>query len=82
MVNNLPVPADASTDAVNRAWRTLVQGLALDVVVAIVAVLATNVGDAQWTKEYWLGIAALLGKSVVTAIVSYFARKYLPPSTT
>lgn len=81
-MSQLPVPADTATDARNRAWRTLAQGLALDVVVAVIAVLATNVGDAQWTKEYWLGIAALLGKSVVTAIVSYFARKYLPPATT
>lgn len=78
----LPVPSDASTDARNRAFRTLVQGLGLDVLVAVGAVLATTLGGATWTKEYWIGLAGLLAKSAVTAIVSYFARKYLPPATT
>lgn len=78
----LPVPSDTSTDARNRAFRTLVQGVALDVFVAVVAVLYTTVGDAAWTREYWLGLAGLLAKSAVTAVVSYFARRYLPPATT
>ena len=76
----MTLPTSTGADARNRAFRTLLQGLLLDVIVAVVAVLATNVGDATWTKEYWLALVGLVGKSVVTAIVSYFARKYLPPA--
>lgn len=73
-------PASTEADAKNRAWRTLGQGLLLDVATVIVVALAAAMTDVQWTREYWLGVAALLGKSVVQSIISYFARKVVPPA--
>lgn len=82
MVNQLPAPADASTDAKNRAWRTFLQGLLLDVVTTVAVAVAAQLSDIRWTKEYWLGVAALVGKSVVMAVVAYVMRKVAPPKTT
>ena len=74
-VNTVPV----KTDAANRAWRTFVQAFLLDVVTTAVVALAAATTDIHWTKEYWIGIAALLGKSVVLAAISYAYRTLKPP---
>jgi hypothetical protein len=76
------VPAlPASEDAWNRAVRTFVQGLLVDVGAVVVAVLVTALGSPEWTAEYWMGIGVLLLKTVVTAVASYAARKLAPPPT-
>lgn len=82
MVNQLPAPADASTDAKNRAWRTFLQGLLLDVVTTVAVAVAAQLSDIRWTKEYWVGVAVLAGKSVVMAVIAYIMRKVAPPKTT
>lgn len=66
-------------DARNRAWRTLLQGLGIDVAVAVVAVLTPLLTNIEWTAAFWAGVAALVGKSVVQAIVAFVARKVVPP---
>lgn len=74
------VPPSATQDAGNRAWRTFAQGLLVDVVTASVAVVAVAVSDIEWTEKYWLALAALVGKTVVTSAVSYLARTLVPPN--
>lgn len=71
---------DAAADARQRAFRTFLQGLALDVGAALVAVLAVQLGAVEWTQAWWLGLAALAGKTVLTTVVSYVSRKVLPPA--
>ncbi len=72
----------AERDASQRAWRTLAQGLFLDVAtgVAVAATVAISSG-IEWTESYWVALGLAVAKSAVTAVVSYFARKIVPPST-
>jgi uncharacterized membrane protein YcjF (UPF0283 family) len=67
------------SDARNRAWRTLLQGLGIDVAVALVAVLTPLLTNVEWTQAFWTGVAALAAKSVVQALVAFVARKVVPP---
>jgi len=75
-INNVPVKVDAT----NRSWRTLVQGLGIDVATAVVLVLVTAFTGIEWTSTYWIALGLTLGRSVLQAIVSYFARLLLPPA--
>ena len=77
----LPVPVSASADAKNRAWRTAVQGLALDVLTAIVLVLSVAVTDLRWTRAYWVALGLLVAKTGIQSAVSYGARNLVPPAT-
>jgi hypothetical protein len=77
----LPVPAPAVVDAKSRAFRTLVQGLAVDVLTTVAVAVAVPLADLHWTKEYWLGIGALVAKSAVVAVASYVMRRIKPPAT-
>ena len=67
-------------DARSRSWRTLVQGLAIDITVAVIAVLAMLTDMDPFAKETWILLGALVIKSVVTAIVSYFMRLKVTPT--
>lgn len=70
-------------DAANRAFRTLIQGLAFDVAAAIVVALSAAIAPGiEWTRAYWIALALAVGKSAVVSIVSYFARKLVPPAGT
>lgn len=69
------------TDARRRALRTLLQGLLLDVATAVIAVLTVALTNVSWTREWWLGLGGLLVKSVSTAVMSYIARRVVPPVT-
>jgi hypothetical protein len=74
-----PVAADAA----NRAWRTLVQGLVFDLTAAVaVAAAAAIAPGIEWTRAYWLAFGLALAKSAIVAIVSYVARKLVPPAST
>jgi len=84
---DLPPPDEADTssrtwrlDARNRAWRTLAQGLAVDLVATLAAALVVALADIEWTSTYWLGVASLVGKTTITSAVSYVARILVPPS--
>jgi hypothetical protein len=79
MISQLPVPLPTKRDAINRAIRTFVAGLWVDVATAIVAVLVLWLGDVHWTRAWWIGLAVALGKTVATAAISYVRRYISPP---
>lgn len=70
---------NVKADAKERSLRSLAQGLALDVFVALVLVVATAFNDIQWTPTYWkiLGLAA--AKSILQAGASYLMRILVKP---
>lgn len=71
--------ATLANDAKNRAWRTFLQGLAIDLAVAVGAFVLANVDSI--TDKQGLTLAAItLGKTVATTIASYVMRRFLDPS--
>lgn len=65
----------AKTDAVTRSKRTLIQGVAVDALVAACAVLLVWLPDADITKrEAWVVLGVSVAKSVLTAVASYVMR--------
>jgi hypothetical protein len=73
-------PPSTTADARNRAFRTFAQGLLVDVGAVLAAVLVVSLGEIEWTQTYWVGVASLVGKTVITSVVAYVARKTLPPA--
>jgi hypothetical protein len=79
MVDSIPVPPSREADARNRALRTFLQGLGVDIVVA----LALTVGPAlvgsefTWSRAYWQTLGLIAAKTVITTIVSYVTRKLI-----
>lgn len=68
-------------DAKNRAWRTLLQGLATDVLVALAAVLLAWLPDADITSgEAWTVIGVTLAKTALTTAASWAMRAKLDAS--
>lgn len=67
-------------DAKSRSWRTLIQGLIIDVIFAIVAAAAFLTGNDPFVKETWIAFGLLLLKSVGSAIISYFMRLKVTPT--
>jgi len=74
-------PDPATADARNRAWRTFLQGLGIDVAAAVLLAAGPIVigSDFAWTRAYWLTLAGLAGKTAIQTAVSYGMRKMLPP---
>lgn len=70
---------DPKKDARDRAVRTFLWGLLIDVGTAIVVILLPAFSNIEWTKVYWLTLLGLLGKSVLSAVVAYFARFLIKP---
>jgi hypothetical protein len=70
---------NAHLDALNRAARTLVQGLLVDVSGAVVLVATTELADVRWTKAYWTALVLLLAKTALSTGVSYVGRRVAPP---
>lgn len=70
---------EVKADAKNRAWRTFVQGLGLDVLVAVTLVAMTAFTNIEWTKEYWIALGLTLAKSILQAVASYFMRVFVTP---
>lgn len=68
-----------AADARNRALRTFLWGLAIDVTFALSSVLGVAMGEIHWTKAYWLALGGLLLKTALTAAVSYAMRHLAPP---
>lgn len=68
-----PARVAAANDAANRSLRTLVQGLLVDVLVAVGASLLALLTDvpSAWS---WGLIGVALGKSALTAALSYYMR--------
>lgn len=68
-----------SSDARNRAWRTFLQGLGIDVGVAITLILVAAFADIQWTSTYWATLGASLGRTILQTAVSYVFRIFVKP---
>ncbi len=70
----------ATKDAKERGWRTVAQGLAIDLAVAAVLVLGVAFTTIEWTKTYWIGLGLSLARTLLQAAVSYFMRLLVPPT--
>jgi hypothetical protein len=68
------------SDAITRALRTFYASVGVDILVAIGAglTLLLNGGDPM-SPTFWLAALALIVRSVVTGIATYWARLKLPP---
>ena len=71
-------------DARNRSWRTFVQGLTIDLVLACIAAVTTIAGDFNPTTEKiaWVAVASLMLKTVVQTAFSYIMRLRVTPTVT
>lgn len=73
--------APLSADAANRSVRTLLQGLAVDIAVAVAAVLLSSLGSLDLTDTQALqALGLLLAKTVLTAVASYVMRRFVDTS--
>lgn len=69
-------------DARNRAKRTLLQGLAIDVLVAIGTAMAMWLPDAMITAgESWLVLGVSVAKTAMTVLASWLMRLKLDRSS-
>lgn len=77
-----PVPEpDVTEDALNRSWRTLLQGLLFDVLAAISLVfLPLITGADDWSDLDWKTMGFLLAKTIVVAGFSYLMRHLVQPN--
>jgi len=76
-----PAP-DAHADARDRAWRTLVQGLVVTVVLAVVTAFGAAVaapGFDLLTWDSWRAAATSGGTAAVMAAAAYIQRLVQPP---
>lgn len=68
-------------DASNRSIRTFLQGIGIDIAVAIALVLGTTiVGWENWGDVQWAVLSFTVAKSVVQAVAAYVMRLWLDPS--
>lgn len=68
-------------DAKNRALRTFLTGLAVDVAVGIALVLTSLLAKANgWGDLEWALLSFSVAKSVVQSACSYVLRRFLDPS--
>jgi hypothetical protein len=74
-------PPSATVDARNRAWRTFVQGLGVDVALSGAGALtiAMTAPEFAWSKAYWVGVGLAVAKTVLTTATAYVSRKLKPP---
>jgi hypothetical protein len=80
-------PLDAMTgrelvkaDARNRSWRTLLQGLGIDLFFAIVALAGTLTHIDALDNVAWSAFFALVGKTLIQTAVAYFMRLRVAPT--
>jgi di/tricarboxylate transporter len=73
------VPAAVKVDAKDRAWRTFIQGFAIDVGVAVVLVLAVAFTKIEWTLLYWQGLGLSLSRTILQSGVAYLMRVFVKP---
>jgi hypothetical protein len=71
-------------DAANRGFRTLLQGVAIDLAVAIAVAVLAWIPDADLSsRAAWLILGSAVAKTVLTALASYVMRlKVTPPAVT
>lgn len=82
-VNEAAVTALLSADAKNRAWRTLLQNLTVDVIVTAVVYLGPVIaGWSAWgdVTAQWKIVAFSLGKTVLLTVFSFIMRRFMDKS--
>ena len=66
--------------AKNRSWRTFLQGMGLDMLFAVVALIGTLGNINFFSKAGWITLGILVIKTIIQTAVSYVARlKIAPP---
>ena len=84
MADHSAADTPARADARQRSLRTLGQGLAIDVAVAVgtatTATLATMNDNDLLAGAAWVALGASVVKSGLTAVASYLSRLKLPPT--
>jgi hypothetical protein len=74
-------PTPLNVDARNRALRSFVQGLAIDVVVAIAAALLVWLPGADLSsRDAWILIGITLAKTILQTAASYVMRRFVDAS--
>lgn len=79
---NVPVPetkAETRAAAGERSWRTFLQGMGIDVGVAVVLVISAAVGNLDWSTAFWTSLLTSVGKTVVQTAVAYLMRVFVKP---
>jgi len=74
-----PARHSLTGDARNRAVRTFLQGLGIDLLLAVAALVLANV-DSITDRQGLTLFAIALGKTVVTTAASYVMRRFLDDS--
>lgn len=78
--DTIQVVADKKEDAKERAWRTFLQNLLIDMLVTVGTVLITALATLDISsKEAWIGLAILLGKTALSAPIAYIMRMKKEP---
>ena len=68
-------------DAQNRGIRTFLQGLAIDIAVAIAVFITVLLADVDALDDLkWAVIAFSLARTVVQTVAAYVMRRFLDPS--
>jgi len=73
------VPVQVLSDAKDRAWRTVLQGLAIDLATALVLSLAVLLTRIDWTWAFWGALGLAVAKSLIQATVAFFMRLLVKP---
>lgn len=75
-----PVVSTAAerTEAKRRTWATFLQGLAVDVAIAVAVVVLAGI-DSITDKAGLAVLAVAVAKSVLTAIATYVVRTFVRP---
>ncbi len=81
MTTDITPVKSVTADAKDRAVRTFIQGLAIDVLTALVLAVAPLLlsNDFAFTAAYWIIIGTSASKSVVQSVAAYFMRKFVSP---
>lgn len=76
-VNTVPVKKDAK----NRAIRTFIQNIGLDVAVVVLPLIydAVSGWNGGFDAAYWTLVSTSVGKTAALTVIAYFMRKASPP---
>lgn len=74
--------AKTKADAKDRAWRTFLQNIWLDlgVIVGPLLVDAVTKWDGSFTGSYWTGVGITVAKTAATVVLAYWMRMKKPPA--
>lgn len=73
--------AFAVVDAKDRAWRTFLQNVGLDLAVVVGPLLYDAVGgwNGSFSAAYWIPVGIMLGKTAALVVIAYVMRLRKPP---